>query len=226
MESLPPPGGRGNLGAVLRLSDPSSSIAQSRPESSHRAAMPHPASTEDDSRERLAVERVFPLAYDELRRIAHRQLQRESAGHTLETTALVHEAYLRLAGQTRAYCRGRAHFMGIASMAMRRVLVDHARRHRTLRRGGDLHRVTVDMAELPGMGADERAEILVRLDEALDELAALDVRQARVVECRFFGGLTETETAESLGIGLRTVKRDWAKARAWLYSRLHADSGP
>lgn len=161
---------------------------------------------------------AFPLVYDELRRLARRQLRREADGHTLSTTALVHEAYLRLAHQTQGRWHDRAHFLAIAATAMRRILVDHARRHHAAKRGGAARRVPLE--SLDALAIDERAEILVALDAALAHLASLDPRQARVVECRFFGGLTEEETAEALGIGLRTVKRDWAKARSWLYQEL------
>jgi RNA polymerase sigma factor (TIGR02999 family) len=162
---------------------------------------------------------VFPLVYAELRELAARQLRREPDGHTLSPTALVHEAYVRLVGYTRMEWEGRAHFMAVAATAMRRVLVEHARGHRSAKRGGALRRVPIDAVEL---GTAERSELLLALDEALDRLAALDARQARVVECRFFGGLTEEETAEALGIGLRTVKRDWAKARSWLHREIYA----
>jgi RNA polymerase sigma factor (TIGR02999 family) len=168
--------------------------------------------------DRAALDRVFPVLYAELRTIAHRQLQRESLGHTLGTTALVHEAYLRLVDQSRAGWRDRAHFMAIASTAMRRILVDYARRHRSEKRGGAFVRVPFDSLEL----AEDRADLLMALDDALTELAAHDERQARVVEFRFFGGLTEEETAEVLGIGLRTAKRDWAKARSWLFQELYS----
>jgi RNA polymerase sigma factor (TIGR02999 family) len=165
-----------------------------------------------------AVEGMFPLVYDELRRLAHRHLARESTGRTLSTTELVHEAYLRLIDQTRVAWTGRAHFMGIAAIAMRRILVDRARGRRRLKRGGTSVRVPLESVDL---SADERADLVVALDEALDRLRELDERQARVVECRFFGGMTEEETAESLGIGLRTARRDWAKARSWLYTELY-----
>ncbi|CAN5823860.1 sigma-70 family RNA polymerase sigma factor [soil metagenome] len=167
-----------------------------------------------------ALDRVFPLVYEELRRLAHRQLRAEPTGHTLCTTALVHEAYLRLADQTRGQWRDRAHFLAIAAVAMRRILVDHARRHGSAKRGGALRRVPLENADL---AIEERAELLVALDDALSRLAALDGRQARVVECRFFGGMTEEETAEALGIGLRTAKRDWAKPRSWLYREIYPD---
>lgn len=168
-----------------------------------------------------AAAAVFPLVYDELRQLAHRQLRRESSGHSLNTTALVHEAYLKLVDQTRAQIRDRAHFFAVAATAMRRILVDHARRHGAAKRGAGARRVPLEMVD--GLAPDERADLLVALDTALVRLAALDERQARVVECRFFGGLTEEETAEALGTSTRTVKRDWAKARSWLYQALYPD---
>ena len=165
-----------------------------------------------------AVERMFPLVYDELRRLAHHHLTRESTGRTLSTTELVHEAYLKLIDQTRVAWNGRAHFLGVAAIAMRRILVDRARSRRRLKRGGTSARVPIESIDL---SADDRADLVVALDEALDRLRQLDERQARVVECRFFGGMTEEDTAEALAIGLRTVKRDWAKARSWLYTELY-----
>lgn len=168
-----------------------------------------------------AAAAVFPLVYDELRQLAHRQLRRESSGHSLNTTALVHEAYLKLVEQTRAQIRDRAHFFAVAATAMRRILVDHARRHGAAKRGAGAKRVPLEMVD--GLAPDERADLLVALDTALVRLAALDARQAKVVECRFFGGLTEEETAEALGTSTRTVKRDWAKARSWLYQALYPD---
>jgi RNA polymerase sigma factor (TIGR02999 family) len=182
-----------------------------------------------------ALDRLFPLVYDELRRIAQRQLASERSGHTLSTTALVHEAYLRLVDQTRAQWVDRAQFYAVAARAMRRILVDHARRHRAAKRGGGRRRVSLDLADLSepttaggtGAGAvaavdasvadDDRAEVLIALDEALARLAESDDRLSRLVECRFFGGLTEEETAAVLGVTARTVRRDWVKAKAWLY---------
>jgi RNA polymerase sigma factor (TIGR02999 family) len=179
--------------------------------------------------DRDALDRALPLVYAELRRIADRQLRHEAPGHTLGATALVHEAYLRLADQTRCGWQGRAHFLSVAATAMRRILVDHARRHRAAKRGAAVRAVTLErMLAADQLGApatDERADLLVELDDALVRLAALDARQARVVECRFFGGLTEEETAAALGIGLRTAKRDWAKARSWLYREVCGDDG-
>ena len=169
----------------------------------------------------------FPQVYEELRRVAHRHLEREAEGHTLSTTALVHEAYLRLKDQGSEAFNDRAHFFAMAARAMRRILVDHARRHHAAKRGDGARRVPLESVErlaADGLAVGERADLLVALDEALEKLAALDARQAQVVEMRFFGGLTEDETAQALGIGLRTAKRDWAKARSWLYQALYPDA--
>jgi RNA polymerase sigma factor (TIGR02999 family) len=163
-----------------------------------------------------ALDRVFQLVYGELRRIASRQLRGERDDHTLSTTGLVHETYLRLASQSRVQWQDRAHFYRAAAGAMRRILVDYARRYLADRRGGGLRRVTLDEEAT----AAERGETLLALDEALKGLAALDQRLSQVVECRYFGGLTEEETADALGITARTVRRDWAKARCWLYLEL------
>lgn len=167
--------------------------------------------------EPLARERIFPLVYDELRRIAHRQMRRERDGHTLDTTSLVHETYLKLVDQTRAKFVDRAHFFAVAANAMRRILVDYARGYRTDKRGSAPRRVSLSDDMLV---AEERADTLLAVDEALGELALIDERLSRVVECRFFAGLTEEETAEVLGVTARTVRRDWTKAKAWLYRRL------
>lgn len=169
-----------------------------------------------------AMDRLAPLVYEQLKRIAHRQLRAEPVGHTLSTTALVHEAYLKLVDQTRAEWQDRGHFYAVASGAMRRILMDYARRYRAARRGGGdngraLQPVALDEADIP---VAERADALVALDEALERLARFDGRQARVVECRFFGGLTEEETAAALGISQRTVAREWVTARGWLYQEL------
>lgn len=163
---------------------------------------------------------IFPRIYDELRRLAHRQLQNEPGGQTLSTTGLVHEAYIRLIDQTRVQWSGRAHFMAIAATAMRRILIDRARRHGSHKRGGPLQRVPLEAVQL---AAEDRADVLLALDDALERLKQLNERQAQVVECRFFGGMTEEETADALGIGLRTAKRDWAKARSWLYQEIYPE---
>jgi len=167
-----------------------------------------------------ALADVFPLIYDELRTIAERQLWNERHGHTLSPTALVHEAYIRLIDYNRMEWSGRVHFLRVAATAMRRILVDHARGQRSLKRGGGLRRVSIDAVQL---SADEQVELLIAVDSALEKLERHDARQAQVVECRFFGGMTEEETAEALGIGLRTVKRDWAKAKSWLYREISGD---
>jgi RNA polymerase sigma factor (TIGR02999 family) len=144
-----------------------------------------------------ALDRLFPLIYDELRRVAHRQLGREHPGHTLDSTALVHEAYFRLVDQTRIAWADRSHFLAIAAQVMHRVLVDYARQYRAMRRGGSPERVALDDNMLV---VEERADTLLALDEAMSQLAQLDERLSRVVECRFFGGLTEEETAQALGV--------------------------
>jgi RNA polymerase sigma factor (TIGR02999 family) len=161
--------------------------------------------------------RLFPLVYEELRRVAHRALRGERTGHTLGTTGLVHEAYFRLADQTRLEYRDRAHFFGIAARAMRQILVDYARRHRAAKRGGARPVVSLDEAL---HSIEERAEGLLALDEALSELEVLDPRLGQIVQCRFFGGLTEEETAEVVGVTSRTVRRDWLKAKGWLHHQL------
>ena len=164
-----------------------------------------------------ALDRLLPLVYDELRLIAHRQLGRERPEHTFDTTSLVHEAYLKLVDQTRVQWADRSHFFAVATQAMRRILVDYARRYRAEKRGGAPRRVGLNDAMLV---AEERADLLVALDDALTDLSKLDERLSRVVECRFFGGLTETETAEVLGVTARTVRRDWTKAKGWLHRAL------
>ncbi|HSK18266.1 MAG TPA: sigma-70 family RNA polymerase sigma factor [Longimicrobiales bacterium] len=174
------------------------------------------------SGDETALARAFPLVYGELRGLARRQLRRECEGFTLNSVALVHEAYLRLVDQTRVQWRDRAHFLAVAAMAMRRILIDEARRRRAVRHGGGAQRVPLDGIDVAS--PDDHADLLLDLDSALSRLSVLDSRQARVVECRFFGGLTEEETAAALGIGLRTVKRDWAKARSWLYQELYPEA--
>jgi len=169
-----------------------------------------------------APDLVYPLVYEHLRVMARRQLRREAIGHSLNTTGLVHEAYLKLVDQRRSQFKDRAHFFAIAATAMRRILVDHARRHGAVKRGAGAKRVPLET--VADMGAEDRADLLVELDASLIRLAALDARQARVIECRFFGGLTEEETAEALGTSVRTVKRDWAKARSWLYDALYPEA--
>ncbi len=171
-----------------------------------------------------ALDKLMPLVYEQLRRMAHRQLGAEPTGHTLNTTALVHEAYLKLVDQKRAQWEDRAHFFAIASQAMRRILIDYARRHSAARRGGvDAAApvpISLDAVEL---SVAERAETLLALDEALVRLAQIDARLARVAECRVFAGLTEEETAQAQRISLRPVAREWSLANGWLYQALDSD---
>lgn len=163
------------------------------------------------------VDDVVALIYDDLRAMARRQLGREYRQRTLATNDLVHEAYLKLVDYSKVTDRGRSYFYAAAARAMRQILVDQARRRRRLKRGGDAERVTLASEH----GGDERFSVeLLDLDRALASLAELDERQARVVECRYFGGLTVEETAAALDVSARTVKRDWNLARAWLFRKL------
>jgi RNA polymerase sigma-70 factor, ECF subfamily len=166
---------------------------------------------------REAVDRLVPLVYDELRRIARRRLREERSGHTLTTTALVHETYLELANAGRIAWADRRHFFALAARMMRRILVDHAMRHRAQKRGGAPQRLGLDDVLLV---ADERDEDVLSLDDALERLEATRERYARIVEYRFFGGLSIHETADILGISPTTVKREWNMARAWLNREL------
>ena len=166
-----------------------------------------------------ALDQLIPLVYNELRAIAHRQLALRARGSTLSTTALVHETYLKLVDQSRADWRDRAHFLAVASIAMRHVLVDRAKARATLKRGGERRRITLDDSHI---AVDDQPDALLQLDGAMNRLAELQPRLARVVECRFFGGLTEDEIAEALGVTVRTVQRDWAKARMLLQRELEA----
>jgi RNA polymerase sigma-70 factor, ECF subfamily len=163
--------------------------------------------------DRAALDRLMPLIYDELRQIARGYLQAERSDHTLQATGLVHEAYLRLVDQTTTTWQDRAHFFGVAAGVMRRVLVDHARRHRAEKRGGTWDKLELDEALAPGIS---RSMDLVALDDALRDLAKRDPQQSQIVELRFFGGLTTEEAAEVLDVSPRTIKREWRLAKAWL----------
>jgi RNA polymerase sigma-70 factor (ECF subfamily) len=163
--------------------------------------------------EKDAPARLMPLVYDELRRLADHCLRRERPDHTLQPTALVHEAYLKLIDQTRVDWQNRAHFFGVAAQLMRRILVDHARRHQAEKRGGFRQKLTLDEAVDYSQTRDVD---LVKLDDALTALAKFDARQSRIVELRFFGGPTIEEAAEAIGISPATVKVDWSMAKAWL----------
>jgi len=168
---------------------------------------------------RAVVDELTPMVYQELKRIAGAQLRNERPGHTLQATALVHEAYIKLIDQRDVSWQNRAHFFGIAAQMMRRILLDYAKSKLRAKRGGGARKTSLDEALVV---AEDRASDLVRIDEALTRLEALDARQAKVVELRFFGGLTVEEAAEALGISAPTVKREWAMAKAWLHRELSA----
>lgn len=170
-----------------------------------------------------ALERLVPIVYTELRRIARRRLAGERADHTLATTDLVHEAYLKLVNLDRLNWQNRAQFMAIASRLMRQILVDYARRRRTARRGGSRKTVELEaVAESRAAVSDEPTEEVLALHQALERLESINDRHARIVECRFFGGMSIGETAEALSLSPATVKRDWVMARAWLNRELSA----
>lgn len=164
-----------------------------------------------------AIDRLLPAVHSELRRQAARYLRRERQNHTLQPTALVNEAFIRLIDQRNVRWQNRAHFFGVAAQAMRRILVDHARAQQRIKRGGVQQNVTLDEGML---AAAAKSIDVLALDEALSRLAALDERQARVVELRFFGGLSVEETAAVMGISPATVKREWSMAKAWLFTQL------
>ncbi len=164
------------------------------------------------------LDQLVPLVFDQLQALAHRQLARDPNNVTLQTTALVHEAYLKLVDDQRVTSRGRAYFFAAAARAMRQVLLDAARRRRSAKRGGGLPLTT--LGDEQGGGVDAFASEILDLEEALEELGRRNVRQMQVVECRYFGGMSVEETAAALGVSERTVKADWAFARAWLYDAL------
>ncbi len=176
----------------------------------------------DDS----AVEQLFALVYDTLKHLAHRQREQWHGDFTLNTTAIVHEAYIKLFDQKKAEWESQAHFLSVASKAMRHILVDYARRKKAEKRGGDIPRVSLEDVRTPSGDvitiSEEKAETLVSLDDALKRLAEVEPREAKVVECRFFGGMTIAETAAALGVSPMTVKRDWAMAQAWLLREMRS----
>jgi RNA polymerase sigma factor (TIGR02999 family) len=167
--------------------------------------------------DRTEFDRLFASLYEELRRLARRHLRHRTPGQTLDTTALIHEAYLRMVDQSREEWADRAHFFAYASRVMRTILVDNARRQGAAKRGAGALRFSLESRDLP---LEEQSEFVLALDEALDRLGALSERLARTVECRFFGGMTEEEIAAALAVSGRTVRRDWLKAKAWLYAEL------
>ena len=170
--------------------------------------------------ENAALESLVPLVYSKLRRLARESLARERGGHTLQSTALVHEAYLRLVGRNSIHWQNRTHFFAVAAQLMRRILVDHARKRAAAKRGANPCTLTLD----DGIALPQSRHIdLVRLDDALNSLAILDERRSRIVELRFFGGLSLDDTARVLAISTATVKREWATARAWLFRQMNRD---
>jgi RNA polymerase sigma factor (TIGR02999 family) len=170
---------------------------------------------------RDVVDQILPHIYDELRRLAGSYLRRERSDHTLQPTALVHEAYMKLIDQNRVKWQNRAHFFGIAAQVMRRILMDHARKHTAEKRGGDADLIPLE-EEILIVSQDKSSELLA-LNDALDELAKIDPEKARIVELRYFGGLSIEETAEVIGVSVPTVNRHWKMAKAWLYSELAND---
>jgi RNA polymerase sigma factor (TIGR02999 family) len=167
--------------------------------------------------DKSALEKLIPLVYDELRRMARQYMRRERPGHTLQSAALVNEAYVKLIDCSRVDWQNRAHFFAVAAQLMRRVLIDHARSRNYAKRGGGIRKVSLDEAAVL---SNERAAELIAIDTALTNLEALDPRKSRIVELRFFGGLNLEETAEVLGISSPTVQREWRKAKAWLYEEV------
>jgi len=167
--------------------------------------------------DQAALDSLMPLVYEELRRLARRYMRRERVGHTLQTTALINEAYLRLIEQQQVQWHNRAHFFAISAQLMRRILVDHARSHTRAKRGGGMLKISLDEAVVP---SPKRAAELVALDDALQTLATVDLRKSQVVELRFFGGLSVEETAEVLKVTPMTVTRDWKTAKAWLHREM------
>jgi len=176
-----------------------------------------------DAGDATALDELLPLVYEELRTLARRQRRRLGAAETMNTTGLVHEVYLKLVGSERITATGRAHFFALAARAMRQVLSNNARARRAARRGGGLAPVALDLVdELVGIDQSAHTDTLVALDDALTALSRLSARQSRVVECRFYAGMSVAETALALGVSEPTVKRDWAVAQAWLYRELQS----
>lgn len=164
------------------------------------------------------VNQILPHIYDELKRLASSYLRRERPNHTLQPTALVHEAYMKLIDQKRVHWQNRAHFFGIAAQVMRRILLDHARKHQADKRGGEVEKLPIE-EEILVVSHDKSAE-LIALDDALEALAKIDEQKAKIVELRYFGGLSIEETAEVMGVSVPTINRQWRMAKAWLYSQI------
>jgi RNA polymerase sigma-70 factor, ECF subfamily len=218
---MPPPPARPDVGSVVRSVTRSvSTWKRRRPRLGPGPVVPDPMSDAAQS----DADRLVALMYDELRTLARAHLRRERVGHTLSTTALVNEAYLRLAGQGGVDGADRRRFFAVASATMRRLLIDHARRRRRLKRGGGL--VDAPLEAAAALLSESEADELLALDDALERLAAVDPRGSAVVQHRFFGGLTLEETAEVLGVSTKTVQRDWLVARAWLRKEVARDLEP
>ena len=173
-----------------------------------------------------ALARLLPLLYDDLRRVARRHLRQESPGHTLQATALVHEVFLRLVDIDRMTMKSRAHFFALSARLMRQILVDHARRRRAAKRGGGDTVISLNDAAGAAAAASTSSVDVLALDEALDALSSFDERQCRVVELRFFAGLSIPEAADALGVSTATIEREWAMAKAWLHQRLSTPQEP
>jgi RNA polymerase sigma factor (TIGR02999 family) len=173
-----------------------------------------------------ALDRLVPLVYDDLRRVARSHLRRERPGHSLQATALVHEVFLRLVDVDRMTLKNRMHFFALSARLMRQILVDHARRQRATKRGSGAMGISLNEASGAAAPASPSSVDVLALDEALDTLSSLDLRQCRVVELRFFAGLNIPETADALGVSTATVEREWAMAKAWLHQQLSTPQGP
>jgi len=171
--------------------------------------------------DRSAHDQLWPVVHAELRRLAHRQMARERPDHTLQTNALVNEAYMRLVDWKQAHFKNRAHFFGIAAQVMRRILMDHARKHQADKRGGEAEKLPIEEEIL--VVSHEKSAELIALDDALQTLAAMDEQKAKIVELRYFGGLSIEETAEVMGVSVPTINRQWRMAKAWLYSQIAAE---
>ncbi|MGH7653768.1 MAG: ECF-type sigma factor [Gemmatimonadaceae bacterium] len=197
-------------------------VSWGAPSNLRRMATPNPGAATGlvlalEQGEQRTIDELLPLVYGELRRLAQGYMSRERTDHTLSTTALVHEAYLRLVDQSRVEWKDRSHFLGVAAIAMRRILIEYARRRNTAKRDGERHRVSLSDISL---AQEESADTLLALNDALERLAVLSPRLVRVVECRYFLGLSDEETAGALGVTTRTVRRDWIKAKGWLAEAL------
>jgi len=213
-----------NVGRVLQFEAPKQSLLMASTEILVMPPSPHEVTRlliDWNNGDRSALDKLMPLIYEELRRLAHYYLSRERGNHTLQTTALVNEAYLRLVDQKQAHWKDRVHFFAVAANVIRHILIDYARQHNRAKRGGLAQLVSLDKAAVM---SPERARSLLTLNKAMNELAKIDARRSRVVELRYFGGLSVEETAEVLKVTPTTVSRDWRWAKAWLYKAVTGDA--